>query len=178
MEARKGTKSIFIKIGVWLIALSFLYIGIKLFSWGLAVGAFLIVSFFIYLQAQTIKAYYREIQTNLSESKFVKPYCYIGILQSFLTIIICLTLLSSIIYSVIYGKSREAVLSEIFRQNYIGYIFTFFGCSGTLRSIHLIWGNFLVGKFSSLEHSFSFGMIYLGFISITFFVVGILLLTR
>ncbi len=106
MEAQEETKSIFIKIGIWLIALGFLYIGIKLFSWGLAVGAFLVISFFIYHQVQTIRVYYREIKTNLSESKFVKPYCYIGILQSFLTIIICLTLLGLIIYSVIYGKGR------------------------------------------------------------------------
>jgi hypothetical protein len=172
MESKENRNNIFIPIAVWIIGGIFLYIGVTLFSWGLVIGAFLILSFIIYGQIQELKEYLKELNVDSIISPTVKIYFCIGILQALLTIAFCLTVFSLIPYSIIYNKEKDQLIAELIQPNKTGSVLMLVGTWVIVNSIHHIWYGFLAKEFSN----FSISEVFSNFYRVIKILTGILIL--
>jgi hypothetical protein len=172
MEPKEDRNNIFIAIAVWAIGIIFLYIGVTLFSWGLAVGAFLILSFIIFGEIQDIKEYFQSLNVDSIIPLSIKLYNYIGILHALLTIVFCILILSLFSDSVIYHKSKDQIITELIQPNKAGSVLMLSGIWVISNSILLIWYDSLVKGFSN----FSVSEVFSNFYRILKSLIGILLL--
>jgi hypothetical protein len=172
MEPKKDRNNIFIAIAVWAIGIIFLYIGVTLFSWGLAVGAFLILSFIIFGEIQDIKEYFQSLNVDSIIPLSIKLYNYIGILHALLTIVFCIWILSLFSDSVIYHESKDQIITELIQPNKAGSVLMLSGIWVISNSILLIWYDSLVKGFSN----FSVSEVFSNFYRILKSLIGILLL--
>jgi hypothetical protein len=173
MEPKEDRNNIFIIITVWAIGFIFLYIGATLFSWGLAVGAFLILSFIIYGQIQTIKDCFQRLNADSFIPLPVKFYNCVGILHAILTVIFCFWSLSLFSDSVIYNKSKDQIITELIEPNKVAIILILSGIWVVFNSILHIWYDSLIKGFSN----FNISEVFTNFYRIIKILVGILIMS-
>jgi hypothetical protein len=172
MESKEDRNNVFIPLAVWAIGIIFLYIGVTLFSWGLAVGAFLIFSFVIYSQIQAVKEHFESLRIDSTISSSVKLYNYVGIFHAILTMVFCILILSLFSDSIIYHKSKDQIITELIQPNKAGSILILTGIWVISNSILHICNDSLVKGFSN----FSISEVFSNFNRILKSLIGILLL--
>jgi hypothetical protein len=172
MESKQEGSNIFIMIAVWVIGVIFLYIGVTLFSWGLAVGAFLISSVIIYSQIEELKECLKSLNVDSIIPVSVKLYNYVGILHAILTILFCLWFLSLFSDSVIYNKSKDQMITELIQPNKAGSVLILTGIWVISNSVLLIWYDYLVKGFKD----FTISEVFSNFHRVIKILAGILIL--
>jgi hypothetical protein len=172
MELKEDKNNIFIMLAVWIIIIVFIYIGVTLFSWGLAVGAFLISSVIIYLQIKELKECLKNLNVDSIIPVSVKLYYYIGILHVIITIVFCLWFLSLFADSVIHNKNKDQIIAELIQPEKAGTMLILTGIWVVSKSVLFVWYDYLVKGF----RNFTVSEVFSNFHRVSKIFVGILIL--
>ncbi|MGI8468811.1 MAG: hypothetical protein ACR2N3_10185 [Pyrinomonadaceae bacterium] len=184
MEEKKAIK--IIKWATFGTGTLFLYLSLNdstsnTFTWGMPVGlTFLFIGIFA-SQVTTISKYRIELNSNSENNKYVKIFCYLGILQVILVLLSGLVILSLFLYLFASSRSLESMRKEFLNIKSSGIILIILGGWMTLSTIQFIIGYYTLNnpneKYSSADKLINLRKIIgLGLSGIFILIIGVIFL--